>query len=619
MKEITGSSNRVLEVDLSIRDIKEFLISDDERRKYLGGKGLGLKYLYERLKPGIDPLERENILAFMTGVLMGTGAPCTGRFSAVTKSPLTGIMISSSCGGPFGIAYKTAGYEGLLISGKSDKPIYLVIDEDNVEFKDASHLWGLDTQETQEALDLGKKGAALVIGPAGEHLVLYANIATGRRFFGRGGMGAVMGSKKLKAIVAYGNKYKIFPKEPNKFQKVRRKSIRYIDSNLFTARLYRRYGTNAHVNLCNEGNVLPINNFQGGSHAKTMYVSGEAMQKRYQTSYSACKYCTILCGHKGTYKDGMHQIPEYETVGLLGPNIGIYDTDLITAWNDLCSRMGMDTISAGCTLSYAMEAGEKGLFRTDLKFGSPQGINDTLEDIAYRRGQGNELADGTRRLARRYGGKEFAMQIKGLEMAAYDPRGSWGQGLSYSVANRGGCHLSAYLVGLEVFLHLLKPYKTYAKPEFTKLFESLTCCINSLHICQFTMYAFTLEPPLIKYTPKPLLGLIMQYLPKIAVSLLDISTYKDLFSYTTGIDISNRDFLKAGDRIHVLERHMNCNEGISRKDDTLPERFLTEGRKTDPESRTVLLDRMLDKYYKIRGYDNNGIPTKNTLIKYGIL
>ncbi|MCP4680904.1 MAG: aldehyde ferredoxin oxidoreductase family protein [Desulfobacterales bacterium] len=619
MKEITASSNRVLEIDLSTRDIKEFLITDDERRMYLGGKGLGLKYLYERLKPGIDPLGKENILAFMTGILMGTGAPCTRRFAALTKSPLTNIMLSSSCGGPFGMACKSAGYEGLLIRGKSDKPVYLVIDEDNVQFKDASHLWGLDTQKTQEALDLGKKGAALAIGPAGENLVLYANIATGHRFLGRGGMGAVMGSKRLKSIVAYGNKYKMLPKEPDKFEKVRKKAIRYIDSNLFTAGFYRKYGTTVHVNLCNEGNILPVNNFQSSSHAKAMDVSGEAMQKRYQTSYSSCKSCTILCGHRGTYKDGTHQIPEYETVGLLGPNLGIYDTDLITAWNNLCSRLGMDTISAGCTLSYAMEAGEKGLFRTDLKFGSPQGINDTLEDIAHRRGQGDELAGGTRRLSEKYGGKEFAIQIKGLEMAAYDPRGSWGQGLSYAVANRGGCHLSAYLVGLEVFLHLLNPYKTYAKPEFTKLFESLTCCINSLHICQFTMYAYTLEPPLIKYTPRPLLGLIMQYLPKVAVSLLDTSVYKDLFSSTTGMDISNREFLKAGDRIHVLERYMNCMEGISRKDDTLPDRFLKEGRETDPDSHTVSLDKMLDKYYKIRGYDNNGIPTKRTLMELGIL
>jgi len=618
MDIITGTSNRILEISLSERKVSEFIVTDKDRRMYLGGKGLGMKFLYERLKPGTDPLGEENLLCFMMGVLMGTAAPCTGRFAALTKSPLTGIILTSSCGGPFGMAYKTAGYDGLIITGRSETPVCLRIDEKRTEFEDASHLWGKDTKETQDALNMDKNDGALVIGPAGENQVLFANIATGHRFLGRGGMGAVMGSKNLKAVVACGGTYKIVPANRNAFQDVRKKALKYIDSNFFTSRAYRKYGTAATVLHANRGGYLPVRNFRGGSHKDAEQVSGETMQKKYKTKPSSCRRCAILCGHRGTYADGVHQIPEYETVGLLGTNIGVFDTDRITEWNDICSRMGMDTISSGSSLAWLMEAGEKGLIQTDLRFGSPDGVSEMLEDMARRRGMGDDLANGTRRLSEKYGGKEFAIQIKGLEVAAYDPRGIWGQGLAYAVANRGGCHLSAYLVGLESLLGLMNPYTARAKPEFVKFFEELTCCINSLHTCQFTMFAYTLEPPLSKYTPKMILGFLMQYFPAMAVKLIDFSTYTSLWSGAVGLPMTSSEFLRAGERIHVLERYMNTREGISRKDDTLPERFLKEGRECDKKARTVPLEKMLDEYYKLRGYDTDGIPTQKMLEKLGI-
>jgi len=619
VNSIIGSSNKMLEINLSTKEVTEFKVTSEERKLYMGGKGLGLKYLSERMKPGIEPLAAENILAFMMGVYIGTGAPCSGRFAAVTKSPLTGIFVTSSCGGAFGIAFKTAGYDGLLIRGKLEKPGYLMINANHVKFKDASTLWGKDTQETQAALNLTKKDGALVIGPAGENRVLFANIASGHRFLGRGGFGAVMGAKNLKAIIAQGKKYKIVPQNPALFNKLKKIAIKQINQNQFTAIQYRNYGTAANFKFCAQGKILPVRNFTDGDHEQIAKVSGEAMQTKYNSRPDSCKPCSILCGHKGTLKDGrIHQIPEYETAALFGPNLGIFDPDQITEWNDLCGKLGVDTISTGSTLAFIMEAGEKGLIKTNLKFGASDGISKTIEDIAYRRNFGADLANGTRWLAKKYGGSDFAIQIKGLEMAGYDPRGSWGQGLSYAVANRGACHLSACLFPVEVFNGLLNPYTTRAKAKFVIFFEALNAAINSLQTCLFTSYAYILEAVIAKYTPDLLLGFTMQNLPDLALKLMDASIYSKFFEAITGLKLSQKDMLQAGHRIHTLERYMNTLEGISRKDDTLPARFLQEGRKSDPKKRTVPLEKMLTDYSRIRGYDEAGIPTQNTLKKLGI-
>ena len=549
MDEIIGTRNHFLEIDLGSREVKTFSVSDLDRRLYLGGKGLGLKLLYDRMPVGIDPLGKENYLAFMPGVLMGTGAPCSGRFSAITKSPLTGIMLHSSCGGPFGMALKTAGYDGLLITGKADERVYLIIEDKGVQFESASHLWGMDTKQTQQEIGGAKKSGVLAIGPAGENLAPIANVASGDRFLGRGGMGTVMGSKNLKAIVAVGGQYRIVPKDPAKFEKAKKRATSYINKNAVTSDAYRRFGTSSHVDWCNKGGILPVNNFQGGRHESASRVSGETMREKYHSKHHTCKPCTILCGHTGTHEDGTkHQIPEYESVGLLGPNLGIFDPDLITEWNDLCGLMGMDTISAGAVLSYVMEAGQKGLLETSLAFGSPEGVSATLKDMAHGNGFGREMARGVRWLSEKYGGAEFAIHIKGLEMAAYDPRGAWGQGLAYAVANRGACHLSSALFSLEVSFGLLNPYSTRAKAKFSHYFENLFAAVNSLHTCQFTAFAYTLEPPIVKYTPKFLLGLTMQYMPDVALMLMDVSLYSKLYSAVTGIKMNQWEYLKAGKR-----------------------------------------------------------------------
>ena len=616
--EITGTSNRVLEVNLTERSVREIKIHEEDRKLYLGGKGLGLKLLYDRLTPGADPLGEENYLAFMMGVYMGSGAPCSGRFAGLTKSPLTGIMLSSSCGGGFGMALKTAGFDGLLVTGRSDAPVFLHIDQQGVQFKDASHVWGLDAEKTHEALTVDKKSGILCIGPAGENKVPIANIRSVDRFLGRGGMGAVMGSKNLKAIVARGGAHKIVPKKPEHFEKVKKKATSYIKRDSVSNSL-GKFGSSANVDWCNRGGILPVNNFQQGRHDAANQVSGKTMRERYDTRYHTCKPCTILCGHKGTLKDGsVHVVPEYETVGLLGTNLGIYDPDQIVAWNDLCGKLGLDTISAGAVLGWVMEAGEKGLLNTSLRFGSTEGVAEAIEDMALGRGFGAEMGLGTRWLSRKYGGGEFAAQVKGLEMAAYDPRGSWGQGLSYAVANRGACHLSAYPVSLEVRLGFLNPFTERAKARFVCFFENLHCVINSLQTCIYTSYSYVLEPPIVKYTPKFMLGLTMQYLPAVAIMLMDVSLFSKLYSAITGVPMNQWKMLNAGKRIHTLERLMNTREGIRRKDDTLPDRFLSEGRTCDPDKRTVPLDEMLTVYYKMRGYDHQGVPDRKTLRRLGI-
>ena len=618
MKDLIGAGNRILEVDLTVRAFTVSEVSERDRLDFLGAKGLGLKLLFDRLTPGCDPLGPENILAVMPGVLLGTGAPCSGRFETLGKSPLTGIIATSSCGGPFGMALKTAGWGGLLIKGRADRPTWLSIDESGCDFHDAYDLWGLEIPEAQKRIE-DKKTASLMIGPAGEHLVRMANIAAGHRFLGRGGLGAVMGSKNLKAVAARGGAFRIRPADPEKFSRVKKRAGQYIKKNEFTGDVYRKYGTAANVRLNLKNRILPVNNFQDGWHEKGDLVSGEVMAEKHETKHQTCKPCSILCGHKGLFQGREMSVPEYETVGLLGTSLGIFDPEHIARWNDICGRMGLDTISAGGTLAWVMEAAAKGLVTSDLCFGSAEGVDQALEDMAHCRGFGREMARGSRALAQRYGGMEFAMQVKGLELAGYDPRGCYGQGLSYAVANRGGCHLSAYMVAHEVYFNLLKPFSLRGKAKWVKFFEDLTCGLNSLQTCQFTMYAYLMEPPLTKYTPDPVLGSLMQHLPEAAIPLVDFTIYRDLWSAVTGLPLSSSGFLGAGERIHVLERYMNTREGITRRDDTLPDRLLRECRISDPEKRTVPLSKMLPGYYKLRGYDGEGIPTSKTLKRLGIV
>jgi len=621
MKTILGESKRFLEIDLSARSFKIFTPAEEDLRDYIGGKGLGLKFIFDRTGAklaDIDPLGKDNILAFMMGTFIGTGAPCSARFAGVTKSPLTGIMVASSCGGPFGMACKTAGWDGVLVSGAAETPIVVRIDESGVRFEDSGALWGLETGEAQARLVDNPRQAALVIGPAGENGVLYANIRAGNRYLGRGGMGAVMGAKKLKAIVATGFSHKIEPADRAAFDRCNEIARKHIDRNGFV-RSYRAYGTNFSVNPGVDSGYAPVRNFRDRTDERCRALSGEAMAERYHTTASPCAPCTVLCGHKGTYPDGkVRHIPEYETVGVWGGNIMNFDPDLVAVWNDRMNDLGIDTISCGVTVGWAMEAAEKGLRPSALEFGKTGNIPAMLDDIAYRRGEGADLALGTKRLAEKYGGKEFAAQVKGLELAAYDPRAGWGQGLNYAVANRGGCHLNAYPIALEAIFHYIPPYTKRSKASWVAFFEDLFDAVNSTQTCQFTVFGYLLEPPIAKYTPKPLLKAAMSLVPGIAQRMLDWSALSGLVSAITGRKISQKDFIMAGRRTHVLERYMNVSMGISGEDDTLPARFLTEAETRHPVKSVVPVESMVKSYYRHKGYDKNGIPTDRLLGSLGI-
>lgn len=619
MKEIIGSNQRGIEINLSTQERTIFPISNQDRIEYLGGKGLGIKLLYERLSPDTDPLSAGNLLIFNTGVMLGSGAPCSGRFSLVSKSPLTGLISSSSCGGPFGLALKACGYDALIITGKSRSPVSIEISEAEVRIKNADHLWGLDTIESQHCLSLGNHDGALVIGPAGEHLVRFANIRSGHRFFGRGGFGAVMGSKNIKAIIARGAPLKVVPAYPGKFKKTKGASLSRIFTNNFTGDRYPEVGTNANLRLNNQKRILPVRNFSRGSTSEAEEISGENINQRHDTKPSTCQFCPIRCGRKFTTRSGLEvQMPEYETLGLMGPNLEIYDEQAIAGWNHDCGRLGMDTVSTGVILGFLMEANEQELIPSDLEFGKIEGISSFLHDIAYRNGLGNEAAEGVRFLADQFGGTEFAPHVKGLEFPAYDPRGSWGQGLAYAVANRGACHLSATVFPLEAYLEFVNPESIRAKAEFVRFFEDLFCVVNSLQLCIFTAFAFLLEAPIVKYTPRWLLRPFITYLPAIATKFMDAHLFRDLFTSVTGYSLTTKELLEAGERIHVLERYMNTLEGIDRMDDQLPQRFTHQARENDPNQVTVNLDPMLTRYYRIRGFTNNGIPTRSLLRRLSI-
>jgi aldehyde:ferredoxin oxidoreductase len=621
MDSITGESKRYLDIDLSNRSCSVYTPPEEDLRDYIGAKGLGLKIIMDRLGPRlreVDPLGEENCLCFLTGIFIGTGAPCSARFAGVTKSPLTGIMVSSSCGGPFGAALRTAGWDGVIISGKASEPVVLNIDKDGVTYSSAAELWGMETGPAQALVaDTPDKGA-LVIGPAGENGVLYAVIRSGSRYLGRGGLGTVMGAKNLKAIVALGGSFRIEPAEPPRFQQLNSRAKRMITRNSFV-KSYRDYGTNYSTLPGITAGYLPIRNFRDRTDERSRSLSGEAMAERYRTVHSVCRPCSVLCGHKGTYPDGrMRHIPEYETTALWGGNILNFDPDLIGVWNERMNELGIDTISCGVTVSWAMEAAERGIRPSRLAFGRPETLDGIFDDIAWKRGEGAELALGSRRLSQRCGGEEFAAQVKGLELAAYDPRAGWGQGLNYAVANRGGCHLNAYPIALEAVFNFIPPYTCRAKAAWVAFFEDLFSAVNSTQTCQFTVFGYLLEPTVARLAPKPLLKFLMARMPSLTILFLDWSMLAKLTSAITGRSISRKAYLMAGRRTHVLERCMNMLCGITAADDTLPRRFLTEAHTAHPVPSTVPSMKLTAQYYRRKGYTPDGRPSPRLLRRLGI-
>jgi len=624
-----GFMKRYALVNLGNRKIEDYPVSDEEMMEFLGGKGLAAKILMKELPAHADPLGEDNILIFNTGVLTGTGTPTSGRFNATSKSPLTGGIGHCNCGGDFGTFLKKAGFDGIIIKGVSDSPVYIQIEDGKIEILDASQLWGLDTEKTQEAL--GEGGGKLVIGPAGENLVRFACIVSGHRVLGRVGLGAVMGSKYLKAVVARGNK-KIPVGDQEKFREIIRVWTKILRENAITGYQLPSFGTAGLVNMTNATHTLPTKNFSRGSDPRAYELSGEFMAENMLVKNIGCRFCPIRCGRWIELDGKQTKGPEYETIALMGANLENFDLRKVARLSNLCDRLGMDTISAGGVIGYAMEATEKGLIKSDMKFGNVENLERVLEDIAYRRGLGDDMAEGSMRLAEKYGGREFAIHSKGLELPGYEPRRSVGQGLGYATANRGGCHLnSGYVVFFEATGTMqIDPLSKRGKAQLNVLQQNLFDAISSCGSCLFTAYAVLptgIEekvPPYSRYSALMAKaiessGLLLSMQSKLPLGMLKFNIpfvpYPIAISAVTGVDYTLGDFLLAGERVFNLERMFNLREGFSRIDDTLAGRILEEPQNPEDSNTKVPLAKMLDSYYKTRGWDEDGVPQEEILKK----
>ena len=457
MTNYGGYMGKVLLLDLTSGKTENYIWTDLDREKYIGGKAMASKILYDNLTGSEKPFDPENLIVIATGPLTGTGAPSSNRFDISSLSPLTGITSSSNCGGNFGHYLKKAGLDALIIRGSCDRLTWVEIDNGAFVFHNAEDLKDLKCGETQAALQEkldtvhGKHVhcGMVCIGPAGEHMVRYASVISGERAAGRAGMGAVFGSKNLKAITATGDAVpRVYDKEAA--AEHRKKWVNYIRSHPLTGEQLPKLGTAGLVSSMQIHGLLSTRNYAAGQFEHFEAVSGEALAEELNVANNGCLSCPIRCTRRVPVDGKTVKGPELETLGLLGGNIENADLEQICRWNYELDELGMDTISTAGTIAWAMEANEKGLWKNGLCFGETDKLSQVFEDIAHRRGIGAELAEGSKRLSKKFGGEEFAIQSKGMELAAYEPRRAVGQGLGYAVANRGGCHLNGgYLVVLE--------------------------------------------------------------------------------------------------------------------------------------------------------------------------
>ena len=623
-----GYMGKVMLVDLTTETVTEYPWSDEQRELYLGGKIMAARILCDHLTGKETAFSEENWVVISTGPLTGTGAPSSARFSVSALSPQTGILASSNCGGSFGFHLKKAGFDALILKGKCSGHKWLEINEDQFVFHDADTLWGLNVGPCQEKLSelTGKKKfGKLCIGPAGENLVKYAGIISDERAAGRTGLGAVLGWKGLKAITVTGSKnVPVYDKE--KTTAWCKKWFAYLQNHPLTGSQLPKLGTAGLVSSMQMHGLLSTKNYSAGQFEDFEMVSGERLAEDFNIVNKGCLTCPIRCARTVNVHGKEVKGPELETLGLLGGNICNNDLQKILDWNYQLDELGLDTISTANTIAYAMEANEKGLWNNGLKFGSTEELSAIFEDIAHRRGIGDELAEGSKRLSEKYGGKEFAMHSKGLELAAYEPRRAVGQGLGYAVSNRGGCHLNGgYLVIMEGLGLNMDSQTPKAKADLTMLFQDLMETISASGQCLFTSYAFfpgfllTKPNGIITRTVNaavPHVGSVVRLInkcPRIAALHLPVFHHTKMVKLATGMYMDFGKYIAIGERGYTLERYINCKFGITEANDKLPKR-LTDIPQDSGNSKTkVPLETMKKTYYTARGWDKNGIPTEATL------
>jgi aldehyde:ferredoxin oxidoreductase len=614
-----GWTKKVLRVDLSKGTCKSEPLNMKWAQEYLGQRGLATKYFIEEVDPKVDPLSPANKMIMATGPLTGTMASTGGRYSVITKGALTGAIACSNSGGYFGAEMKFAGWDMVIFEGKSPKPVYLSIEDDKVELRDAAHLWGKSVWQTEEIIKKTHQDPqtrVCSIGRAGENGMMYACIVNDlHRAAGRSGVGTVMGSKNLKAVAIRGTKGAGGIRDGKAFMKATTAAKKVLAENAVTSQGLPTYGTQVLMNVINEMGALPTRNHRDVQFEDARKISGEAMHEKRSTdgkanlvTNAACFGCTIACGriskidathfsvvNKPEYWGATGGL-EYEAAWALGAANGVGDLEALTYANMLCNEEGFDPITFGSTVGAAMELYDLGILKKeqigmDAPFGSAQALVKLAEMTAKGEGFGKELGLGSARLCAKYGKPELSMGVKKQEFPAYDSRGIQGMGLAYATSNRGACHLRGYTVASEVLGIPVKtdPLVTEGKADLVKAFQDATSVFDSAGVCVFTTFAWTLA---------------------------DLQPQLDAACEGGW---SMEKLTVVGERIWNMERLFNNAAGFTAKDDDLPPRLKTEPAKTGPAKGKVNgIDKMRPEYYKARGWDDKGIPTKETLQRLGL-
>ncbi len=605
-----GWHGRILRVNLTTGAISVESVPEKLARDYVGGRGWAIRYLYDEVDPQVDPLSPENKLIFTTGPLTATPAPTGNRYMVVTKSPLTGALAHSNSGGDFPTWMKRTGFDMFIFEGRAPEPVYLWVHEDHVELRPAAHVWGKDVPTTTDTLlaETDPKAKVACIGPAGENLALMAAIMNDKhRAAARSGVGAVMGSKNLKAVVVQGRK------NPPMFdaQGMRQLSVslsKQVGADMKAGSSLREYGTAYVPQVTNTLGILPTFNWQQGTFADAAEIDGIRLKETYLKRPKPCYRCPIACGRDTEIPDGKYkgkgEGPEYETIASLGSACGVNDLAALTKANYWCNELGLDTISAGMTVAAAMEMYERGYLSEEeigmpLRFGDADAMIEMIKKMAYREGFGDVLAMGSYRMAEKYGHPEIAVTARKQEFPGYDPRGSQGMGLLYATSNKGASHMEGDVAYEEVFGVPVKidPLKAEGKGPLVKRFQDAFALIDSAGLCVFlaVRYVFTKE------------------------EMIFPTVLSELMRLTTGADYTPEEMLKAGERIYNLERLFLIGAGTGGHDDTLPPRMLNEPLPDGPaKGRVTELDKMLPEYYAARGWDAKGNPTPEKLAELGL-
>ena len=575
-----GYQNNVLRINLKEKTASTEPLRMDFARKYIGSKGLAIRYMYEELEPGIDALGEKNKLFLTTGPLTGTPVPCSGKLSVAAKSPATGTMNDCSIGGHAGIRIKFAGYDMIIFEGISEEPCYVVIEDDKVEFLDAGDLWGIGSHEAEAILaeKYGIEYSIMSIGPAGEKLSNMACINSDYyRQAGRGGIGAVMGSKKMKAILIKGTKgVKVanIEKTTDRILEILHEDVLQEDNTF----VYDA-GTTAFLEACGDGGIVPYKNFSSANDPEWEKYNGDVLMQ-YREGKRGCGSCGLGCGNFLKIGNAICEGPEYETIAVAGPNAGITDPEHIVKFNEVCDNMGLDTISTGDTIVWAMEMTEKGIYDFGIRFGEAEKMIEMVELIARQEGVGADLCRGTKYCSEKYGGTDFAMQVKGLEYPQYEPRGSWGMSLAYAVSDRGACHMRAYAPNVEVFAAAMPPYTSEGKGQMVYELGEFNAMKFSLCICDFW-------------------------------GTITYEIMAEMLTMITGEEWTPEEMGEVGRRVLNIGRAFNQREGFNRADDTVPKRVVREalggegpaaGQKIPQEA----FEDMLDQYYEVMGWNKDG-------------